>query len=145
MPEFLFRRKKQQSRRRSTLNDVQETRQDIQGARDQLKPSKDKVASSSGGASMASAVVKGKELLDGKDTIRREKEQFMELYKNKYPEDAARLGLTNGTADLNVGGASNGRGGGGGEGSGDVVRMNGDGAMNHVSGSSEHLAAMVRH
>ena len=126
MPEFLFRRKKQQNRRR-TINDAQDTRHEIQGAKEQLK----KKGKPPSGAAMSAANIKV--LDDGKDTIRREKEQFMALYKNKYPEEAARLGLTNGKDEPDVGGA---KGGG--------ARVNGDRAVNHVNGGSDHLVAMVR-
>lgn len=68
MPEFRFRRKKQQARRR-TLHDVEEAAQQIQAAKEQ----QDSPA-------------------DGKG-IDREREKFFELLRSKYPEQTSGIEL----------------------------------------------------
>ena len=133
MPEFLFRRKKQQSRRSNTLNDVVEAHQDIQAAKDKIKK-KDQPTTNSASATPKAARDERRKDADRNDSILREKNKFMELYKNKYPEDAARLGLTNGrAADRETNGASHREGG--------VVRVNGEGATN--SNGVDHMNVSV--
>ena len=135
MPEFLFRRKKQQSRRSNTLNDVVDLQQDVQAAKGKVKK-KDQVTVTSATAvkPKVGGEGRGPEEADRNDSILREKDKFMELYKNKYPEDAARLGLTNGRADLEtVDGVMGG--------AGVITRVNGDGATN--SDHVDHLNASV--
>lgn len=132
MPEFLFRRKKQQSRRSNTLNDVVDVQQDIQAAKDRIKK-KDQPTTNSAAATPKAAREERHKEPERNDSILREKDKFMELYKNKYPEDAARLGLTNGRADVETDGASGREGG--------VARLNGEGATN--SNSVDHLNVSV--
>ena len=130
MPEFLFRRKKQQSRRNG---DIQAVQQDVTVAKDKVKKKDQPTANSAAATAKAGGKDRRKET-DRNDSILQEKDKFMELYKNKYPEDAARLGLTNGKrVELETDGA---RGGGGG-----VAYVNGEGATNgnHV----DHLNASV--
>ena len=143
MPEFLFRRKKQQSRSKEALNDVQESQPEPQGAKQQTKKKeKDKVSAKAatragdGGGARVATLTLGKEV-ERNDSILREREQFMALYKNKYPEDAARLGLTNGRGELEVKVASQ----------EDMAKVNGAGEeatmTNHVNGGSDNLAPLV--
>ena len=133
MPEFLFRRKKQQSRRSNTLNDVVEVQQDIQAAKDKVKRKDQPTANSAGTTPKAAREERRKEP-ERNDSLLREKDKFMELYKNKYPEEAARLGLTNGRADGETDGARGRKGG--------VARVNGEGATN--SNGVNHLNVSVR-
>lgn len=132
MPEFLFRRKKQQSRRSNTLNDVVDTQQDIQAAKDKIKK-KDQAKANSAATTPKTPREEKRKEAERNDSILREKDKFMELYKNKYPEEAARLGLTNGRADLETDGAK-------GKGRG-VARVNGEGATN--SNGVDHLNVSV--
>ena len=131
MPEFLFRRKKQQSRR-STLNDVVDVQQDIQAAKDKVKK-KDQPTTNSASATPKAAREERRKESERNDSILREKDKFMELYKNKYPEDAARLGLTNGRTDVETDRASGREGG--------VARVNGEGVTN--SNGFDHLNVSV--
>ena len=132
MPEFLFRRKKQQSRRSNTLNDVVEAHQDIQTAKDKIKK-KDQATANSAAATPKTPRDERRKETERNDSILREKDKFMELYKNKYPEDAARLGLTNGRADLETDGARGKERG--------VAHVNGVGAAN--SNGVDHLNVSV--
>lgn len=136
MPEFLFRRRKQQNRRnKDASNDAQEPEGAVQGAKEPAKKKeKDKMATKSASGATPAAIPLAKEV-ERNESILREKEEFMALYKNKYPEDAARLGLTNRTRDLEMGGAAHGGG---------AAMMNGGGAVltNHANGS-DHLAPLV--
>ena len=134
MPEFLFRRKKQQSRRSHTLNDVVDAHQDIQAAKDKIKKKEDQPTANSAAATPKTARERVRKEAERNDSILREKDKFMELYKNKYPEDAARLGLTNGRADAETDGGASGREGG-------VARVNGEGATN--SNGINHLHISV--
>lgn len=132
MPEFLFRRRNR--RAKDANNDAQEP----EGSKEPVKKKqKDKIATkASSGATPAGAISMSKEV-ERNDSVLREKEEFMALYKNKYPEDAARLGLTRRTRALEMGGAAQ----------GGVTVVNGEGATctmsNHVNGSSDHLAPLV--
>ena len=132
MPEFLFRRRKQQSRRSNTLNDVVDAQQDIQAAKDKIKK-KDEPTAKSAAATPKTPRDGIRKEAERNDSILREKDKFMELYKNKYPEDAARLGLTNGRGDAETDGASGREGG--------VARVNGEGTTN--SNGVDHLDISV--
>ena len=129
MPEFLFRRRNR--RAKDANNDAQEP----EGAKEPAKKKqKDKIATKATSGATPAATSLSKEV-ERNESVLREKEEFMALYKNKYPEDAARLGLTNRTRDLEMGGAAQ----------GGAAVVNGEGAMmsNHVNGSCDHLAPLV--
>ena len=135
MPEFLFRRRNRRAKEANS-DAAQEPEGAIQGPKEPAKKKqKDKIASkATSGATPASAITLSKEV-ERNDSVLREKEEFMALYKNKYPEDAARLGLTNRVKGLEMGGAAH----------GGVAMVNGEGATmsNHVNGSIDHLAPLV--
>ena len=136
MPEFLFRRRKQ-NREKVPVNDALAAQQEklataSAASKDQSKK-KDRQngATAATGGALSKASGRNK-VADSNDTLLREKKQFMELYKNKYPEDAARLGLTNGATGIEMGGATGGAG---------VV--NGDSAASLVNGERTHLNSTV--
>ena len=108
MPEFRFRRKKQQNRRK-TVHDPEEAAKQVSAAKQLVKPDKQSKRNSiSLGADLGKP--DGQEQQHDSSPISRvdpkrsslvqEREKFFELLKTKYPEQASNLEiLTNGDGD----------------------------------------------
>lgn len=101
MPEFRFRRKKQQNRR-TTVNNPDETAKQIQEAKKLVKPvsvTPEEVTNGHVTEEVTTAeedVARIEEELDGTSLEKRnsfiqEREKFFELLKTKYPEQAISL------------------------------------------------------
>ena len=76
MPEFRFRRRKQQ-KRRQTLLDAEESAAHIQAAKKQIQ----------------SEGTSGKGVRNEKNSTAQDSEKFLELLRGKHPSDATRIEL----------------------------------------------------
>ena len=108
MPEFRFRRKKQQNRRK-TVHDPEETAKQLEVAKSMKKPDKAKAEKrNSIGPINPSSQEVGVAPEPGGHTRQRssliqEREKFFELLRSKYPEQASNLEMmTNGEGEKEV-------------------------------------------
>ncbi len=111
MPEFRFRRKKQQNRRK-TVHDIDEAAKEIEAAK-KLEPSKPEKRGSIGSSHLPPQEMGVAEQDMGvappippkvnRSSLVQEREKFFELLRSKYPEQASNLEMmTNGDQDVKV-------------------------------------------